>query len=87
MYVLWLYLIVINAISFIQMSSDKSRARRGARRIPEKTLLLTAAAGGSLGAWLAMRTRRHKTKHAAFSVGLPLFLLVHAAVLIYAFSR
>jgi uncharacterized membrane protein YsdA (DUF1294 family) len=69
------------------MTLDKLKARRGAWRIPERTLLLAAAAGGSLGAWIAMRTRRHKTKHAAFAVGIPFLFAVHAALLIWAYAR
>ena len=78
-----IYLIVINAAAFLLMAVDKSKARRGERRIRERTLLLAAALGGSLGAWVAMRTRRHKTKHAAFAVGIPLMFVVHAGLLGY----
>nr|AYQ75401.1 DUF1294 domain-containing protein [Cohnella candidum] len=69
------------------MAIDKSKARRGSRRIRERTLLLTAAVGGSLGAWIAMRTRRHKTKNAAFYAGIPLMFVVHAGLLVYWLSR
>jgi len=79
----WTYLILINAIAYLLMAADKAKARRGGRRIPERTLLLAAAAGGSLGAWIAMRTRRHKTKHAAFSVGIPLLFVLHAGLFIW----
>ena len=43
------YLLLINLDAFILMASDKSRARRGKRRIPEATLFLVAVLGGSLG--------------------------------------
>jgi uncharacterized membrane protein YsdA (DUF1294 family) len=84
---LWIYLIIINVAAYALMAADKSKARKGARRISERTLLLTAAAGGSLGAFAAMRTRRHKTKHAAFAIGIPVLLLVHAGLLVYGFTR
>lgn len=87
MYALWIYLGLINIAAYLLMSSDKSRARRGSRRIPERTLLLAAAAGGSLGAWIAMKTRKHKTKHAAFSLGIPLLFAIHAFLLIWWMSR
>jgi len=79
----WTYLILMNAIAYLLMAADKASARRGGRRIRERTLLLAAAAGGSLGAWIAMRTRRHKTKHAAFSFGIPLLFFVHAGLFIW----
>jgi uncharacterized membrane protein YsdA (DUF1294 family) len=82
-----LYLVLINIIAYALMARDKSRARRGAGRIRERTLLLAAAAGGSLGAWIAMRTRRHKTKHAAFAYGIPFLFVVHVVLLGYWLSR
>jgi len=79
----WTYLIFINAAAYLLMAVDKARARRGERRIRERTLLLAAAAGGSPGAWIAMRTRRHKTKHAAFAIGIPLMCILHAGLLVW----
>ena len=44
---LGVYLLVINLDGLILMGVDKSLARRGKRRIPEATLFLVAAIGGS----------------------------------------
>ena len=74
------YLIVINLIAFFQMAADKSRAKKGMRRIREKVLFLTAAIGGSIGAIAGMSTFRHKTKHMSFVIGMPAILLAHIAV-------
>lgn len=71
-----LYLLLINALAFILMLADKYKAKRGLWRIPEKTLLLTAALGGSIGALAGMYLVRHKTKHLAFSLGIPAMLAV-----------
>ena len=49
-----LYLIIINAAGFVLMLADKLKAKRGAWRIPEKTLLGIAAAGGSIGSLVGM---------------------------------
>ena len=68
------YLILVNAIAFALMLIDKQKARKGAWRIPEKTLIGIALAGGSLGGLLGMNLLRHKTKHLKFSVGLPVIL-------------
>ena len=46
---LWYYLIGINLLAFSLMGLDKRQARRGGRRVRERTLLLAAAAGGSVG--------------------------------------
>jgi uncharacterized membrane protein YsdA (DUF1294 family) len=61
-----LYLVAINAVAYAVFWLDKRRAARGGRRVPERELLLWAAAGGSLGAWLAMRRLRHKTRKLSF---------------------
>lgn len=71
------YLIAINLVSFLLMRCDKRRAKRqGARRIPEKTLFLSALLGGSIGAISGMQVFRHKTKHWYFVWGMPLILIV-----------
>lgn len=82
-----IYLIVVNLVAFALMTMDKHQARQGGRRIRERTLLLVAAAGGTLGAWIAMRAKRHKTKHAAFAIGLPLLGIIHLILLTYLMFR
>lgn len=68
------YLAAMNLLAFALMGIDKGKARRGAWRIPEKTLFLSAILGGSAGAILGMRCFRHKTKHNRFVWGMPLIL-------------
>ena len=77
-----LYLIIINAAGFLLMLADKLKAKRGAWRIPEATLLGTAAAGGSIGALLGMYMFRHKTRHLKFTVGIPLILIAQFLLII-----
>lgn len=48
-------LLAINAAAFFLYGLDKWKAVHGRRRIRERTLLFIAAAGGSAGAFLAMR--------------------------------
>lgn len=80
------YLVLVNAAAFLLMREDKKKARRGAWRIPEATLLGLAAAGGSIGALVGMYSFRHKTKHLKFVLGLPLILLAHLALLFFLLS-
>ena len=70
------YLAVANAAGFAAMGADKARARRGARRIPERRLLSIAISGGAAGAMLGMLLFRHKTRHRKFALGLPLLTLI-----------
>lgn len=73
---LLLYLLIINAVGFILMLADKQKAKRGAWRIPEATLMGVAALGGSIGSLAGMYTFRHKTKHLKFTIGIPLILTI-----------
>lgn len=83
--VIAIYLAVVNIVGFILMGADKSKAKRRKWRIPEATLFLVAAIGGSLGSIIGMYTFRHKTKHWYFVWGMPaiLFIQLVAAAVIY----
>jgi len=82
-----LWLVFINAATFAVYGVDKRRARRGAWRVPEKTLFLLPLLGGSVGALLGMRTFRHKTKHWYFVWGIPLILLAQMALAVWLLAR
>ena len=82
---LTIYLILVNAIAFLLMLIDKYKARKNLWRIPEKVLFSIALAGGSVGALLGMYAVRHKTKHAAFTVGIPVILFLQFIVYAYFF--
>ncbi len=58
-----LTLLIWNVIIFIIYGIDKSKARRGAWRIPEKILLTIALVCGGFGAWLAGMIFHHKTRN------------------------
>lgn len=66
---------------------DKRRARRGGRRVPERTLLLAGFLGGALPMYAVMRLIHHKTRHKKFMVGLPLEFLFHFALLLLILAR
>ena len=82
-YILLIVLAAVNLLSFALYGIDKLKAKKGAWRIPEATLLLVAFLGGSLGALLGMELFRHKTKHVKFKVLVPLFLILHIALAVY----
>jgi len=82
---LYLYLLAINLIAFCLYGLDKSRARKKKRRISERALLSVAALGGACGALLAMRTFRHKTRHAKFRYGVPILLAIHILLIVFFF--
>jgi len=85
--ILFIYLLLINAVALLLMLADKRRARKKAWRIPEATLLTAAVMGGSIGALLGMHIFRHKTKHPKFSIGLTLILSAHILLFIFLFIK
>ncbi len=81
MTVLVCYLLLINILSFVMYGIDKRRAVRGKWRISEKTLLLAAFAGGSIGALAGMCFFHHKTRKLKFLILVPLALVLHLFIL------
>ena len=77
---LLIYLLTVNALGFILMLADKVKAKKKRWRIPEATLFLVAAIGGSIGSLVGMYTFRHKTKHLSFVLGMPLILAVQVVI-------
>lgn len=76
-----------NISVFALYGVDKRNAKRGMRRIRERTLLWSAALLGAAGAFCGMCVFRHKTKHANFMIGVPLLLLIHLAVIAFLILR
>ena len=85
-YLLW-YLAAVNLVTFTVYGADKAKARRGAWRVPEKTLFLLPLLGGSLGALLGMWAFHHKTMHWYFVWGIPLILLAQTALAVWVYVR
>ena len=85
--VLGIYLVVVNIITSIVFALDKRVAMREdgrSGRTPEARLLGLCLAGGSVGGMFAMHVVRHKTKKWYFVWGLPCFVVLHIAVVLYA---
>ncbi len=70
----------MSVVSFFLFGLDKRRAVRGAFRIRERTLLLSALFGGP-GALLGMRMFRHKTRKPLFQFLVPAFLILDVVLI------
>jgi uncharacterized membrane protein YsdA (DUF1294 family) len=81
--IVWIYLAVINIIGFMSMGIDKAKAKKGAWRVPEKTLFLFPLLGGGLGSWIGMYTFHHKTKHWYFVIGIPAIFFIELGIATY----
>ena len=77
------WLILVNLAAFILYGCDKAYAKKGARRVPEKVLLLWAWLGGSIGAFLGMQIFRHKTKKPKFYITVPALMVLEIAICIF----
>ncbi len=77
------YFILINLLGLLFMYIDKEKAKRSKWRIKESTLFPIAMLGGSIGAYIGMKTFRHKTKHAKFKYGIPIIILIQLLIFLY----
>jgi len=75
------WLVSINLVAFLTYGFDKIQARRHSRRVTERTLLLLALIGGSIGALLGMQIFRHKTIKASFRRRFWLVIAAQAALI------
>jgi len=78
-----IYILSINLIGILIMLIDKKKAIKGSWRIPEKSLLIVALLGGSIGTMIGMYWFRHKTKKLRFIIGFPVILITEIVLITY----
>ena len=78
-----LYFLIINIVCFLIMFIDKRKAKKGAWRIPEKTLFLITVLGGGIGTTAGMYVFRHKTQKLQFVIGFPFITILEIILAIY----
>lgn len=82
-----IYVAVISLISIIVTIYDKKIAGSGKRRVPEATLLMWSALGGSVAMYITMHIIRHKTQHKKFMIGIPLIMILQAAAIYFVLTK
>ena len=85
--IILIYLAAVNLVTFVMYGIDKYKAKKAKWRIPEATLLLMAAIGGSIGAWVGMQVWHHKTLHKKFKYGVPVIFLLQVALTFYLYDN
>lgn len=88
LFVIIIYLAIISILSVIICIYDKviSKKNNVKLRIPEKTLLILSALGGSVAMYICMLIIRHKTKHFKFMVGIPVIFIIQALLVFMLFK-
>ena len=72
---------VLSLLAIVLTISDKIKAKKGAWRIPEATLITVSLLGGSVAMYLTMHAILHKTRHAKFMVGIPIIIILQVAAI------
>ena len=81
-YFILAYFAVITIVAFALMGIDKHKAKKGAYRISEVSLFITALLGGSIGSVAGMLVFHHKTQHWYFQAFMPLIGFLQMAGLL-----
>ncbi len=76
---------VTSLVSFAAYGFDKRRAVTGGRRVPERTLLLLAFAGGWPGSIAAQQRFRHKTRKVSFLAAFWTVVVLHVVLAVATF--
>lgn len=74
--------ILANLIAFLYYYMDKTAALKGAWRKSEDSLHLLSLIGGWLGAYIAQKLFRHKTRKASFQWIYKLTVLIHCTAIV-----
>lgn len=69
-------LIAANFLAFAAFGIDKARAKNGAWRVQESSLLTLAFLGGTIGAYAGRALFRHKTRKQPFNRQLEMIVMV-----------
>ena len=84
---LWIYLLFINAISFLLMGFDKLSAKVNTERVPELWFFLVSLAGGFGGIMFGMLAFHHKISKASFQLKIGAAAIPAIVILIFLVMR
>lgn len=84
---IWAYLLLINAVSFLLMGFDKLSAKVDYERVPEMCFFLISLAGGFAGVMLGMLVFHHKTSKTSFQLKITTAAILGALILAFLILR
>lgn len=82
-----IFILFMTWLGYYIMKVDKRYAKEGKSRIRERTLLLIALVGGSVGMYMGMYKFKHKTLHKKFTIGVPVIMLIQLAYVVYLITK
>lgn len=77
------HLVCINAVTFLAYGADKRAAIHGTWRVPEVQLHSLEFLGGWVGAFIAQKVFRHKTKKKSYRIMFWLMLVLQLAAIYF----
>ncbi len=80
----FVYLIIINIVTFFAFGLDKRKAKKDKWRTPESTLVTLMVIGGALGGYFGMEKFRHKTQKTKFKVARIISFITLVIIIILA---
>jgi uncharacterized membrane protein YsdA (DUF1294 family) len=81
--ILFAFYTIASLVTFALYARDKSAARNGAWRTPERTLHILALVGGWSGALVAQHLLHHKSRKLSFRIVFWITVAVNCATLIW----
>ncbi|WP_028855596.1 DUF1294 domain-containing protein [Psychrilyobacter atlanticus] len=73
---IYIYMGIINFLTFLIFGIDKYKAKKDYSRVSEKTLFLLCFIGGGIGGFVGMYTFRHKIRKWYFNLLVPISIVV-----------
>lgn len=77
----FIYLIIINIVTFVTFGIDKRKAKKDNWRISEQALVILMLIGGAFGGYFGMEKFRHKTQKIKFKIVRALSFITFIAII------
>lgn len=72
---IYIYIGIINMLTFLIFGIDKYKAKKDYSRVSEKALFFLCFIGGGIGGFVGMYTFRHKTRKWYFNLLVPISIV------------